>query len=33
VSSTEIITFARGSQYPSDHFPVAAQLELEACSG
>jgi len=29
--SSEIITFAQGSQYPSDHFPVIARVELEKC--
>jgi len=29
VDKTEIITHARGGQYPSDHFPVAAWLRLE----
>jgi endonuclease/exonuclease/phosphatase family metal-dependent hydrolase len=31
--SAEILTFAHGKQYPSDHFPVMAQLELKACRG
>lgn len=29
--STEIITFARDDQYPSDHFPVLARVELDGC--
>lgn len=29
--STEIITFARHGQYPSDHFPVFARVELGGC--
>lgn len=30
VSSTEIVTFARDGQYPSDHFPVVANVRIEA---
>ncbi len=30
--STEIVTFAKDGQYPSDHFPVVATLELGASS-
>jgi len=29
VEKTEIVTFHQGTQYPSDHFPVAAWLTLE----
>jgi endonuclease/exonuclease/phosphatase family metal-dependent hydrolase len=29
VEKTEIVTFSRDGQYPSDHFPVAAWLKLE----
>lgn len=29
--STEILTYSQGDQYPSDHFPVVARLELEGC--
>jgi endonuclease/exonuclease/phosphatase family metal-dependent hydrolase len=29
--SSEIVTFARGTQYPSDHFPVTARVRLESC--
>jgi endonuclease/exonuclease/phosphatase family metal-dependent hydrolase len=30
--STEVVTYARDGQYPSDHFPVAARLRLAAAS-
>jgi endonuclease/exonuclease/phosphatase family metal-dependent hydrolase len=29
--SSEILTFARGTQFPSDHFPVVAQVRLDGC--
>jgi endonuclease/exonuclease/phosphatase family metal-dependent hydrolase len=29
--STEILTYAHGDQYPSDHFPVVARIELGKC--
>lgn len=29
--STEIITFVRDHQYPSDHFPVLTRIELDGC--
>lgn len=29
--STSIVTLAQGGQYPSDHFPVTARIELENC--
>ena len=31
--STEIVTFARGGQLPSDHFPVAARVRLGSAAG
>ena len=30
VTAAEIVTFARNGQFPSDHFPVVAWLELAA---
>jgi endonuclease/exonuclease/phosphatase family metal-dependent hydrolase len=33
VSRSEIVTFAQGTQYPSDHFPVVARLKLSAPAG
>jgi endonuclease/exonuclease/phosphatase family metal-dependent hydrolase len=29
--SSEIVTFARGTQFPSDHFPVVARVRLDSC--
>jgi endonuclease/exonuclease/phosphatase family metal-dependent hydrolase len=29
--STRILTYARNKQYPSDHFPVAAEIEVGNC--
>jgi endonuclease/exonuclease/phosphatase family metal-dependent hydrolase len=29
--STDILTYAQGHQYPSDHFPVVARIELGKC--
>ncbi|MDX1951250.1 MAG: endonuclease/exonuclease/phosphatase family protein [Verrucomicrobiota bacterium] len=29
VHSTEIVTFSKNAQFPSDHFPVIAELELK----
>jgi endonuclease/exonuclease/phosphatase family metal-dependent hydrolase len=29
VAKTEIVTFSRRGQFPSDHFPVVAWLTLE----
>ena len=30
VDSAEIVTFSRGGQFPSDHFPVVARLRMGA---